>query len=583
MKTLCSALLALVSVIALAPAFAQSDQVPPTAVIIQDDFSPVNSQWQPAVGTWTVANGTYGNAARLPTSITTITSYRGVHPATPPESAVQFQDFTVSARMRNPGTTDDQLVGLVYGYQDSQNYYELVVSGTGRAVLRTVMNGIAVNEAARTLSLFPQGQWFDVQVRWHNGKTEASVNGLGFAQQAVQPEFTSGQIGFVAHGTLGKFDKMFLGVPFGDQEFFEMFDEAPFVTFAPQSGSWSVVNNTYVNSAVQQTNVTLAPIHTGPHPQDGDTMEYTFRANMLNPYGNTGNQVGIVFNYKTTEYTEVVFSSKGIIELNRVVNRVKHTIATASYSAVRNRPFHVGVENGPGHFAVILNFQQRFFENVDINDVNPDQIPEGGVGLITHWDPGRFDNVGFERGFFRPCSLTFSEQPPSPLTIVNGEWNTTGGTLNNASLDSTDIANFASCSGVSFTRGALTARLRNEYGASGNRVGLVYGYQSSGLRQGEYYEVTFSPTGVVQLNKFIQGTLYPIKTGSYPVPGKAFFTVELSRFGAGTTIKVNGTTVVDLVFQGDMGSGIGVVSHWTKGHFDDVKVVDTLGDAPSEL
>jgi hypothetical protein len=484
--------------------------------------------------------------------------------------------------MRNQGTDDTHLVGLVYGYQDSQNYYELVVSATGLAFMRKVMNGIAVAEVAPSTTHIPRTQWFDVQVHWHNGKTSASVNGLGIVQDIPQSEFTSGQVGFVAHGTVGKFDKMFLGVPFGDQDFIEMFDEAPYVTFTPQSGSWSVVNGTYVNSAVQQTNVTLAPIHTGSFPNQGDTMEYTFGARMLNPYGNTGNQVGIVFNYGGTSYTEVVFSSKGIIELNRVQNRVKHTIATASYSTAPNRAFNVWVENGSDHFAVRVS-DQRYFENVNIFDVNPNQVPEGGVGLITHWDPGRFDNIEFERGFFTPCSINFSEQPPAPLTVVNGDWNTTGGTLNNASLDSTDIVNFAACSGISNHRGAITARLRNEYGASGNRVGLIYGYQYSGLRQGEYYEVTFSPTGVVQLNKFIQGILYPVRTASYPIPGKAFFTVELFRYGAGTTIKVNGVTVVDLVFQGEMGSGVGVVSHWTKGHFDDVKVIDTHEGAPSEL
>ena len=105
------------------------------------------------------------------------------------------------------------------------------------------------------------------------------------------------------------------------------------------------------------------------------------------------------------------------------------------------------VEDAFDHFAVVVD-GQRLFEDVNLIDVNPDQVPDGGVGLITHWDPGRFDNIEFHQGFFTPCSLTFSEQPPAPLTVVNGDWNTTGGTLNNASLDSTDIVNFVSCSGA---------------------------------------------------------------------------------------------------------------------------------------
>ena len=235
---------------------------------------------------------------------------------------MHFQDFTVSARMRNQGTDDTHLVGLVYGYQDSQNYYELVVSATGKVRMRTVMNGIAVDEFPALDEHIPRTTWFDVEVHWKNGKTSASVNGLGIFQNVSQQEFMTGQVGLVAHGALGKFDKMFLGVPFGDQDFLETFEEAPFVTFTPQSGQWSVVNGTYVNSAVEQTNITLAPIHTGVFPQDGDTFEFTFRARMLNPYGGSGNQVGIVFNYQDRRYTEVVFSSKGIVKLNRVENRV---------------------------------------------------------------------------------------------------------------------------------------------------------------------------------------------------------------------------------------------------------------------
>lgn len=58
METLRSVFLALLCLLPLATAFAQSDQSPPTATIIEDDFSPVQSQWQPAIGTWTVADGT---------------------------------------------------------------------------------------------------------------------------------------------------------------------------------------------------------------------------------------------------------------------------------------------------------------------------------------------------------------------------------------------------------------------------------------------------------------------------------------------------------------------------------------------
>jgi hypothetical protein len=47
----------------LASTLAQTDQFPPTAVLVQEDFSPLREAWQPAIGIWSVANGTYGKGS----------------------------------------------------------------------------------------------------------------------------------------------------------------------------------------------------------------------------------------------------------------------------------------------------------------------------------------------------------------------------------------------------------------------------------------------------------------------------------------------------------------------------------------
>jgi hypothetical protein len=78
----------------------------------------------------------------------------------------------------------------------------------------------------------------------------------------------------------------------------------------PQSGQWNVADGTYSNAAVQATSVTLMPIHVGVQMDSDLTTSFTVRARMLNPYANTGNLVGLVFNYDGASYTEVVFSPK---------------------------------------------------------------------------------------------------------------------------------------------------------------------------------------------------------------------------------------------------------------------------------
>jgi Cu/Zn superoxide dismutase len=45
---------------------------------------------------------------------------------------------------------------------------------------------------------------------------------------------------------------------------------------------------------VEHTSLTLLPIHAGFDDQPNDTDDFTVRARMLNPYGGSGNRMGIV-------------------------------------------------------------------------------------------------------------------------------------------------------------------------------------------------------------------------------------------------------------------------------------------------
>jgi hypothetical protein len=568
-----------------AASLAQSDADPPTESIFAEDFSPIRPSWQPVSGAWSVINGTYASSSSGSSDISIVTSYDAIHATDPPDTHVRYPDFTVRARMRNLGFDDADLVGLVYGYQDPQNYYEVVVSALGTVRMRTVMGGIAVDEVPAATPNIPRNTWFEVEVRWNHGVAALKINGNNFFTVS-QPEFTTGRIGLVTHSTVARFDKVSVIVPFGDLSFLEMFDEAPFVAFTPQSGQWAVTDGTYRNSAVQQTSITLAPIHTGAEVKFGETVSYTFRAQMLNPYGASGNLVGIVFNYEgNSRYSEVVFSPTGVARVNRVEGGVITTLATANYGGRPNVPFDVALENQPNDVSVVVN-GVRLFETVPFG--NPNMVPEGGVGLITHWAPGRFDNVEFDHGVFEPCSVTFDDGQPGE--IVSGTWNTTGGTLNSTAVGQSDIVDFNfACPGNTEgddegTDAVFSARLLNEYGASGNLVGLIYNYQRSGLYAGDYFEVVFSPTGIMQINKFIQGVRYPVATGTHTIPRNTWFDVQVVRVGIFTDVRVNGTTVLQLVRQGELrGGGIGVITHWSKGRFDNVVLTPRVSRPPSEL
>jgi len=562
-----------------ANAFALADQFPPTATIVAEDFSPLSHTWQPASGRWAVNNGTYGDSFAGATDISTIQSYRDVDPSIPPSPELQFEEFFVRARVLDLGFDDTHQVGVVYGYQDPQNYYEVILSAVGHLRVRTVLNGVAVDDQQDFgATACTRNIWCELEVRWKNGVTTVKVNGQSFFQPLSQQEFTHGQVGLVTHSAVGRFDKVFVGVPIGDQAFLETFDGQPSVTFTPQSGQWSVVNGSYRNSAIQQTAITLSPIRTGINADSGDTVDYTFRARMLNPYANTGNTVGIVFNYEGSRYSEVVFSPKGLAKLNLVENGVvTRTIATANYGGTRNVAFEVELQNQPNETTVLVNGKILFDR---IGTANPQQFAEGGVGLITHWAPGRFDNVQFDHGTFFPCTRTFADPIPEFWT-VSGAWNVAGGTLNSTAVGPSDILDLH-CGAP--TDAIYSARLRNEYGSSGNRVGLLYNYQGDGLYAGDYFEVVFSTTGVMQLNKFIQGVRYPVRSRTQNIPRNTWFDVQVIRSGIFTTIKVNGTTVLENEPQGELrGGDLGAITHWTKGHFDDVTLREHVVRPPSQL
>jgi hypothetical protein len=581
-----SVLIALCSFLPLTQALALTDQEPPLAVIATDDFSPMSQAWQPVSGNWAAADKNYAVAFNPETSLSTITQYRNLDPAAPPDSQLRQQNYIVRARVQSTGTNDTEQLGIVYGYQDPQNYYEATLSGEGGLRVFTIVDGVAHSAAPDIGGTACGGAiprvWCEIEIHWDHGVTTVKVNGAQFFQPFPQAEFTNGRVGLVTHNAVGRFDKVFIGVPFGDQGFLETFQRAPFVAFAPQSGQWSIANGSY-RSAVQQTSISLAPIHTG-FPGSGKTFEYTFRAKLLNGYAGAGNLVGIVFNYEgDNSYTEAVFSPTGVAKLNRFESGVTRTLATASYDGRRNFPFNVTLENSPTGMAVVAD-GQRIFENVD--GVNPEQFPQGGVGLITHWAPGRFDDVRFDHGIFQPCSIKF-DTPPQPSWIVSGTWNTNGGTLNDASAGQTDIIDLH-CFGNSVgddagTNASYKAKLFNGYANSGNLVGLIFNYQdSNSFYAGDYFEMVFSPTGIAQLNKVIQGTRYPVVTGSYSVPRATWFDVEVLRSGIDTSVRVNGTFIIGHLPMGDLrGGSIGMITHFAKGHYDDVSLTDFV-EAPSQ-
>jgi hypothetical protein len=556
--------------------------LPPLAVYYRTDFpaattASLPNAWQIEAGSWMAANGTFDSTAAAPTAISTIFEYFP-DPNGPPSSEITHP-VIYRARMMNQSSDAASLVGMVYAVVNTANYAEVVFSPNGTATVRRVINGTITNVLSTTYSGGGRGVWFDAEVEYGDGFTKISVNGIALLQLAQS--LPLGRVGLATHRATARFDKVSLAFRFKEQPFKETFATGLTQEWIT-SGQWSVSGGTFNTTSVVATS-RASPASSGINLRAEDTHQYTLRARMLNPYGGPGNLVGIQFHAGgltsggTPGTGEVVFSPTGVAKVNLFYDGANHTVATAPYNGRRNVWFDVRVDVEPGRVAVAV-------DGVELFEVSTFPLLEGNAGLVTHWAPGRFDDVWYElNSIFHPLSQAFDGPLPTGWAI-SGAWDTNGGTLNGTSASQTDIV--ATACGCWDTDIAYRARLLNQYGASGNLVGLVYNYQRStgpsftenpygGLHAGDYYEVVFAPTGQAFMNKVLNGRNYRVASGTHSVPRNTWFDVELLRQGTTTTVKVNGVTVFDRVPQGQQSKGdVGVVAHWAKARFDNLTIAD---------
>jgi hypothetical protein len=574
--------------LSLAAHAADGNYSPPIAKVAQYEFTDGQA---PGVvsGAWATSGGTF-NSRSTATAIATIDSYVPAHADDPADTEINAKSFWYRARMLNERSGSTTRVGIVYLYQDAANFYEASFSPTGSISVREITNGVGRTVATGTYSGGGQGKWFDAAIVWTADETVILVNGLPVIRGIKQSARTHGRVGVITRQTTAKFDRLLAVTPFGEPEFRESFSAgAP--AWNVLQGNWSAVNGVYQSSAVEHTSLTLLPIFARFDDVPVETDVFTVRARMLNPYGASGNRMGIVFGFEDrgeghVDYGEVVFGPDGIARFNRVATVLGpggdtsvSTIETAPYPGRRGQWFDV-----------------TFSADVQVNMINVsvDGTPVflllgprllGPVGLVTHWTPGRFDDVWFSHGEpARPLLMSFDvPTDPGEWSPVRGTWDTQGGALNNRSAGVRDIVALSGWSRS--TDYTLSARMLNPYRASGNRIGLIFGFD---FIAGDYYEVVFAPTGEAYLNKFIQGQLIQVATAMHSALGSnVWFRVELARRGSFATVKVNGQTVFQNVPAAQLdnplntrvapGAGIvGVISHWAPGRFDDLRLQEFL-------
>lgn len=553
--------------------------IPPTAYDLLEDFTVpglVPNTWQPLSGSWTASDGTYNSTQAAPTALTIVQSL----PA-------RTDPYAVHARIFNQRGQPGNLAGVVVHFDDPLNYYEVVfdqVEGLGSAVrLRQVSNGVATTLATGALNRNEDWTqvWMDLEVVRLQGRLHIWINGKRIPSLFEIAAPPSGQVGLVTHDSLARFDNVVVSRPFGQQPFHYPFGAGFSTGWSPVSGSWGTARDpnsnppgqgVYQNTAVAAISQSYAPITDA----GAGLVDYTVRSRMVIPLAGAGNLAGIFFAERAAgQYYELVFSPTGVAAINRIAGGVSQRVATAAFAGQPTVWFDVklAVHAATDGTVDVFVDGKPVFEHVPLAPQNPASLAGRG-GLLTHSTPAMFDNFTFDFDRFTPLLERFSEHL-SQERVRSGTWDTNGGTLNSTGVGANDIVRLKCCDQSNF---AVRARLRNEFGNTGNLLGIVYNYQPADhLGAGDYYEVVFSPTGDVFLNRVIQGTRYREASGRHNVPPNQWFTVALVRYGAFTTVKVNEAVIIGDFYQAQLGSGeIGVVTHFSRASFDNVSVTERI-------
>jgi hypothetical protein len=540
---------------------------PPTFEIYGRDFQGAHgipTSWQVALGTWQADGQTYNSAVAASAAITTIFEYPFPTPdgGAPIHDVVPVDGFTFTATLRNQQGGASTLVGLVYSYVDPSNYFEVAFSPNGIAYVRRMFRGQMETLAAATYTGAGQGMWFRAELIRTSAALSVRVNGVLVYDRIAEFSGGGGQVGLSTYNTTGKFNKVALTMPFGQQPFTENFSDGVADGFSSPQGTFVVSNGAYVDTAVHQTGMAFAPIEFGVGSRT--FLTYTMHVRMLNPYGGAGNLVGIMFDqsfFGPPAYEEVVFSPTGVAQLRRVTGGTIEVLKSAQTSAARNQWFDVTFAIEPGlSLTVNVNGQPVFTREPVLAGSKPEVL-----ALITHWTPARFDDFRFDLNLPIPATLHAFDAPLGADEVQTGTWDTQGGTLNNVSAGIADVVLPGRHFGTTNYR--FKGRLLNQYAASGNLVGLVFNYSSAE----DYLEAVFAPTGQAYLNLTMEGTRYRLATGTHTVPRNVWFDVEIVRKGTTATVTVNGKPTFQNVQVGQLGEGFfGAVSHWSKARFDNL-------------
>ena len=400
-------LISLLTVIALAAPFKAS-----FAADYTETFDSGVAQGWTAPAGWVVDGGTFHH--NIVGGQADIAVYGGGSWAT---------DFIYHAKISNGFNNTGNLAGVVYNYQDTNNYYTVEFAALGgTAYLNKVIGGTTTTVASASYPGGGPNVWFDVDVIRIGTGTTVKVNGTAVFNNVTQNELGTGRIALITSFSDARFDNVSLtgGLrdpmkwPFAGSSIWNM-PIGGNAVYAPANLPPIPFNGTHHSSAVGQADIA---VYGGIAAAN-----FTYHVRISNGFSNAGNLAGAAYNYQNaSNYYAVEFSPMGMAQLIKVIGGTTTTVATAPYSGGgQNVWFDVDVIRSGTSTTAKVNGVTVF------NNVIQNELGAGNIALITTFADARFDNVAFtDTGSGASFSENFDSGFANGWTAASGVWKVKG-------------------------------------------------------------------------------------------------------------------------------------------------------------
>lgn len=350
----------------------------------------------PSIGTWSVTNGVYGNSSSS-------VQYQ-IGRYFPSSGGTWTTDYILRGSVRPTMATTGKWVGLVFNYQDVNNYHYVIVDTSGSVRKGRVSGGtrgestsaVTFSGATSPNSTRP---WVEIEVVRHGTLLDVRVNGtLAFENFSSTQPYLAGRVGVVTYSTTGnqgQFDNISV-TPQASRDsarqlvpvYAQNFNSATIPSdWQIESGAgWSMQSSRHLFADADFEDVIFCTAAAA-----SQTTDYTYSATLWGQYSAPGNEMGLRFNRASNgTYGQVLISAGGAVTLVERNGSTTVSSTTGTFDpkgqTVR-RWIEVSVVRHGSLTDVIVDGQGV------IKDWPTPTLTTGSIGLVADFQDVMFDNV----------------------------------------------------------------------------------------------------------------------------------------------------------------------------------------------